>query len=201
MLGCVFHWEDYMFMFDIETLGVESTCVVLSAAIIHVEDGRTDARKYKYQELLDDALFVKFDVAEQIKQLKRTIDKGTMDWWSKQHDYVKKVSLTPSADDVTVVEGIGAINSYIAAHGGAHQLFWARGSLDQMGIDSLCKSAGLDLITRFNNWRDVRTAVDLMCSTAKDGYCQIPDFDKNDVIKHHPTHDCAYDIMMMLYGK
>lgn len=196
MLGCVFHWEEIMFMFDIETLGVESTCVILSASIIHVADGQ----KPTYQDLIDSALFVKFDVEEQIKQLKRTIDKGTIEWWSKQHDYVKKVSLTPSKDDVAAAEGIALINQYIASHGGANQLFWARGSLDQMGIDSLCKAAGLDLITRFNNWRDVRTAVDIMCSTAKDGYCQVKDFDKNDVTKHHPTHDCAYDIMMLLYG-
>jgi hypothetical protein len=72
-----------------------------------------------------------------------------------------------------------------------------------MSIDSLCKSANQDLIAPYNNWRDVRTAVDLLCSTAKSGYATVdhPTFQRHNVVKHHPTHDCALDIMMMLYGK
>jgi hypothetical protein len=51
-------------------------------------------------------------------------------------------------------------------------------------------------------WRDMRTAVDLL-SGGTNGYCDVvhPKFNRADVIKHHPVHDCALDAMMLLYGK
>lgn len=187
-----------MFMFDIETLDAESTAVVLSASIIHFEIGE----QYTYEQLLERACFVKFDAKEQI-QMKRSSDKGTMDWWATQHEYVRGVSLTPKKDDLTAVEGINIIKEYMAKYPEKNQTMWSRGSLDQMCIDSLCKWTGQDLIAPYFVWRDVRTAVDLLTETGKGGYCDInhPTFQRHNVIKHHPTHDCALDIMMLIYGK
>jgi hypothetical protein len=187
-----------MHMFDVETLGVESTTVILSAAIIKFDPTNLDAT---YEDYLAEALFVKFDVQEQIKNYKRTIDKSTIEWWAKQHDYVRSVSFNPSEeDDVDALTGIQRIHEYI---GGDQGTFWARGSLDQMSIDSLCKASGAELIAPYHCWRDIRTALDCMCETTKNGYCQLKvDFDsRSSVIKHHPVHDCAYDIMMLLHGK
>lgn len=187
-----------MFMFDVETLGIESTCVILSASIIHFD---TD-EKVDYETLLNRALFVKMDTKFQIQELNRTIDKDTLEWWSKQHDYVKQVSLKPSPDDIHPREAIKQLRDYVAQFPN-DQTIWARGSLDQMSIDSLALALGEERIIRYNNWRDVRTAVDLLCETAKDGYCTVahPTFQRHNVIKHHPTHDCALDIMMLMYGK
>ena len=187
-----------MFMFDVETLGVESTCVVLSASIIHFDSNE----KLSYEQLLEKALFVKFDSGIQIRDYGRTIDKDTLGWWDKQHDYVKKISLKPSPDDLHPVEGIQRLRKYIESYPG-DKTMWARGSLDQMSIDSLAVAVGEEKIIMYNMWRDVRTAVDLLCETAKDGYCTVehPTFQRHNVIKHHPTHDCALDIMMLMYGK
>lgn len=187
-----------MFMFDVETLGTESNCVVLSAAIIHFDTND----KVDYDQLLEKALFVKFDAQYQIKQLHRTIENETLEWWGKQHDYVKKVSMTPSADDLSPQEGITKLRDYVNSYAG-DKTMWARGSLDQMSIDSLARMVGEEPIVRYNMWRDVRTAVDLLCETASDGYCTVnhPTFQRHNVIKHHPTHDCALDIMMLMYGK
>jgi hypothetical protein len=185
-----------MFMFDIETLGSESTSVVLSASIIHFDEPTCT-----YEDLLENACFVKFDVEEQIK-LKRVAETGTLDWWKQQHEYVRRISLTPNSHDLAAVDAINILKEYIAEHGGQNQTFWARGSLDQMCIDSLCKTFDQDLITPYNNWRDIRTALDCLCKTSKNGYVDVnhPTFQRHNVIKHHPTHDCAYDIMMLLYG-
>jgi len=188
-----------MFMVDVETLDSESTAVILSAAIIHFQIGE----QYTYEELLDKALFVKFNAREQIETYKRSTTKDTLEWWSKQHEYVRKISLVPTPEDLSAIEGINQIKAYMAKFPEKDQTLWARGSLDQMSIDSLCKSSKQDLIAPYNNWRDVRTAVDLLCSTAKSGYATVdhPTFQRHNVVKHHPTHDCALDIMMMLYGK
>lgn len=183
-------------MFDIETLGSESTSVVLSASIIHFDHPNTT-----YEELLEKACFVKFNAKQQIEQM-RVVETETLEWWNKQHEYVRGVSFTPKKTDLSSVDGINIIKEYIAKHGGPDQTFWSRGSLDQMCIDSLCKTFDQELITNYNNWRDIRTALDCLCKTVKNGYVDVnhPTFQRHNVIKHHPSHDCALDIMMLLYG-
>ena len=188
-----------MFIFDIETLGVESNAVVLSAALIHFEP----SEKPTYQNLLDNACFVKFKAKDQVERLKRTIDLGTLEWWKNQHSYPRSVSLEVSSDDLTPEEGITRLHNYMNQFKNpAHQTMWARGSLDQMAIDSLAVRVEMQEITGYNMWRDVRTAVDLM-SGGTNGYCDVnhPLFERAQVIKHHPVHDCALDAMMLMYGK
>jgi hypothetical protein len=142
------------------------------------------------------------DVQYQLKELKRVAQKDTIDWWSKQHEYVRSVSLKTSDLDMSPLEAIRTLRDYAAQFPEKDQTVWARGSLDQMCIDSLTRQLDQELIFPYNNWRDVRTAVDLLCATSKDGYCEVkhPTFQRHNVIKHDPVHDCAYDAMMLLYG-
>jgi len=187
-----------MYMFDVETIGVESTSVILSAAIIRFDPTNTEKT---YDDYLQDALFVKLNVEEQVKNYNRTIDKSTIEWWSKIHPSIREVSFVPSKNDISVLDGIEKLRDYIGKP--SNPTFWSRGSLDQMVIDSLCKAVDVDLLAPYNCWRDVRTALDCLCETTKNGYCdlKIP-FDKGaNVIKHHPVHDCAYDIMQLVHGK
>lgn len=188
-----------MFVFDVETLGVESNSVVLSAALLHFDP----EQKPTYQQMLDGACFVKFNAREQIEQYKRTIDIGTLEWWKNQHQYARQVSFDPSSNDLTAVQGITILHNYMNKFPNANkQTMWARGSLDQLVIDSLCRKVDLETITTYNMWRDVRTAVDIMYGTTN-GYCEIEHegFERASVIKHHPVHDCALDAMMLMYGK
>ena len=188
-----------MFFFDVETLGVESNAVILSAALIHFDP----EKKPTYQDLLDDACFVKLNAKDQISRLKRTIDKGTLEWWSTQHEYVRGISFDPKPTDLYAEDAIKELQAYMSKFVNANgQTMWARGSLDQMAIDSLAKKLDMPAITGYNMWRDVRTAVDLM-SGGTNGYCEVdhPKFDRASVIKHHPVHDCALDAMMLMYGK
>ena len=188
-----------MFIFDIETLGVESTAVVLSAALIHFDPEKQPT----YQDLLDNAVFVKIKAKDQIDRLKRTVDLGTIEWWKNQHEYTRSVSFDPSKEDVTAEEAITTLHTYMNKFPNANtQTMWARGSLDQMAIDSLAKKLAMQPITDYNMWRDVRTAVDLLYGTTN-GYCEIdhPTFKRHEVIKHHPVHDCALDAMQLMYGK
>jgi hypothetical protein len=188
-----------MFMVDVETLGIESTAVVLSAAVIHFNlDDIDDKPEVYFKKLLKKALFVKFDAGEQIK-LKRIINSSTLDWWNKQAAIPREMSMRPLPTDLDAVDGIALINDYIESHGGKDTLFWQRGSLDQVMLDSLCRSAGLPHIVDYNVWRDIRTAVELLAKESRGGYCNIHGFDPGaHVVKHNPIHDCAYDILMLL---
>lgn len=190
-----------MFMFDIETLGIESTTVVLSAGIIYF-DPEVDT-DLSYLDFVKRGLMVKFDSKDQITRLNRTITKSTIDWWNKQGEYQRKSSMDFDKDhDLAAEDGIKELRKYINYHNkdGDKMIIWARGSLDQMAIDSLALAAGTEPIADFNKWRDVRTAVDLMTGSTN-GYCEVDGITKDEVIKHHPVHDCAYDILMLLRGK
>jgi hypothetical protein len=188
-----------MFIFDVETLGVESNAVILSAALIHFDP----EKRPTYQDLLDNACFVKLNAKDQAKRLGRTVDVGTLEWWSNQHEYTRSVSFDSNSTDMYAEDALKELHNYmnkiINANG---QTMWARGSLDQMAIDSLAKKLDMQPITGYNMWRDVRTAVDLM-SGGTNGYCDVnhPLFERAQVIKHHPVHDCALDAMMLMYGK
>jgi hypothetical protein len=185
-----------MFMFDVETLGVESTSIVLSAAIIKFSFDDTRS----FGELVESACVVKFDAKEQKQNMGRVYSQGTLDWWKKQSDLAKSVSFRPCAEDLPALEGIEKIRKYMNDNGGCNQIIWARGSLDQMVFDSLCYAAGAEPIARFNKWRDVRTAVDIIATESSDGYCKVKNFNADlSVIKHIPQHDCALDIMMLVH--
>ena len=188
-----------MFLFDIETLGVESTSVVLSAALIHFDP----EKRPTYQDMLDSACFVKIKAKDQIERLKRTVDINTLEWWKNQHEYARSVSFDPSNTDLSPEDAFTQLHNYMNKFPNAQkQTMWARGSLDQMAIDSLAVKLGLQPITGYNMWRDVRTAVDVMYGTSN-GYVEVdhPLFRRHEVIKHHPVHDCALDAMQLMYGK
>ena len=188
-----------MFIFDVETLGVESNAVILSAALIHFDIDKRPT----YQDLLDSACFVKIKAKDQVDRLKRTVDLGTLEWWQNQHEYVRSVSFDPNSTDVVAEDAITILHNYMNKFPDAKtQTMWARGSLDQMVIDSLAKKLDMQPITDYNMWRDVRTAVDLLTGSTN-GYCSVehPLFERAQVIKHHPVHDCALDAMMLMYGK
>lgn len=184
-----------MLVLDIETLGIESTCVVLSCAIVRVDVN------YTYEQLVKDSVFVKFNAKEQIEKYNRTVTKSTLDWWNKQCDFAKNKSFKPSTSDVSVEDGFKTLRNFIGSS--KSDLIFCRGNLDQMVIDSLAHSAGIEPLAPYNHYRDVRTAVDILHSTSKNGYCDVNPpfkFNRDWIIKHDPIHDCVLDAMMILYG-
>lgn len=186
-------------MFDIETLGVESTSVILSLSCIYFRS----EQKPTYQQLKERAFFVKFKAEDQAIRLKRKIDRGTVDWWEKQCAFVKQKSLLATPDDYTLEDGLKLFHEWVKAQGDEKCWVWARGSLDQVILQSAERVVGMETIFPHNRWRDVRTAIDLLYGTTN-GYCDVdhPEFlYDRDVYKHNPIDDCALDIMMLTYGK
>lgn len=189
-----------MISFDIETLGVESNAVVLSVGCVRfsMSDVERDVNltmNQRYQNYLKDALFVKFYQNEQL-EAGRTSENEAMQWWLNQAEIPRMKSFYKSGSDMPVVNGIKAINEYCKGH----DAFWARGGLDQILYDALCRQFKQPLVAEYWNWLDFRTAVNLTKNTASKGYCTIPGFDRYQVVKHDPVHDAAYDILMLLYG-
>lgn len=192
-----------MFFYDIETLSVESTTVILSAGLIYVDPAILPSNNNEaYRYMYDHGLFVKFRVTEQ-RAHGRTMNKDTLDWWAKQGQVQRETSFVPAADDLTVEEGHRQMSDYFFSIPNAKNLpIWVRGSMDQNATESLFRAFGLKELTSYNNYRDVRTAISILyCDTEKGGYVEVPDFDRDQVIKHDPVADCALDAMMLLRGK
>jgi hypothetical protein len=185
-------------MFDIETLDVESSAAVLSIAMIEFALDE----KPVYKDLLNRAHFIKLDAREQITKYKRTVDKATLEWWSKRSKLVRDVSLTPKPDDLPLLEGLEKIRTLSGCSMDMKKnfqvMFWQRGGLDQVVFESLCRSADHPVFTHYSNWRDVRTALDLTVEGCVHGYAPVPWMDQDTVHKHDPVADCAYDICQLL---
>lgn len=193
-----------MISFDIETLGISSSSVILSVAAIRfglgdIDEFKNTAPNDIYRHYLKNSCFVKFKVDEQFK-MKRLVDDSTMEWWSKQNQLTREKSFKiDPARDVGVVQGLKTLYQY-CTQGDPEPTMWARGNLDQLVFDDLCDQFKQPKLP-FWKWMDFRTAVNLMKETAVRGYCEIPGFDRQFVVKHDPVHDAAYDIMMFLWGK
>ena len=187
-----------MYVFDIETLGVESTAVVLSFACTHFNPEDKPSPK----QLLENTFFAKLNVNDQVKRLNRTMDKGTLEWWGKQCDNVKTKSFKPDATDYIVEDSLDKFQEWLKKYPKKEWVF-ARGNLDQCVFNSLEMACKRDVIFPHYLWRDMRTAVDLLYLT-KNGYCKVdyPGFDaEKDITKHNPVDDCILDAMMLMYGK
>jgi hypothetical protein len=186
-----------MWMYDVETLGIESNSVILSMALVYFDL----EKKPTYEDLIKDAFFVKLNAKDQLQRLGRTVTKSTLDWWEQQAQSVKDLSLNPSSNDVLAEDALDQMKAYVDARPEAKKaIVWARGNLDQMVLGSLEDKLKRDNIFHFGRWRDVRTAVDLLTGSTN-GYCTIQDFNDIMVVKHNPIHDCAYDAMMLMYGR
>ena len=184
------------FMFDVETLSKKSSSVILSFACIHFDE----EQQYTYEELLESAFFVKFDAVDQIKRLKRLSNASTVDWWAKQCDVVRKKSFVPSKNDVKFEDGYESFRQWAKSKKDPKGMVWARGNLDQLVMDDMEEQLGIEPVFAYHRWRDVRTAIDFL-TDSDTGYCKVPGFDPQaKVYKHDPVHDCAFDIMMLLYG-
>ena len=189
-----------MFIFDVETLGKESTAVILSMSLIYFDPDKRESHK----DLFNKAFFVKLNAEDQMRRLNRTVTRSSLDWWSKQCLNVKIASFKPSESDITIEDGYERMREY-AKQFPDHKTctVWARGNLDQLVLDSIEEKLGLEPIFHYSKWRDVRTAVDFLTGS-NNGYCDVDYEGFNpaiDITKHNPIDDCVYDAMMLMYGK
>lgn len=181
-----------MFGFNLETLNTTSNAVVLSATLISFKDGMS------FADLVNNAIFVKFSVEH---QKNRSISKGCLAHWSKQPQHIKIKSFNPAKNDWSTEKCITSLSNYYNEHKLTEELIWCRGGFHQLIFDDLCHGAGLEPFAKFYQFRDFRTAIDILSTESRRGYCPVykKGFDYNKIDKHDLVHRCAYDIMQLLY--
>lgn len=179
-------------MFDTETLGVRERSVVTTLACIPFcfEDDLT------YEAHIENGLYIKFDVKEQIKQYQRTTDKDTLEWWKKQSDEAKQHSLAPSVDDVSLAVGCQQLRDFIKSTNYDFKTSWAwsRGSyFDFPKIEDLYRDLGQRAPYNGFKVRDTRTMIDVLTGSLNGDY-DLENGTPQEFLKHHALHDCALEV-------
>lgn len=138
----------------------------------------------------------------------RTFDKSTMEWWAKQSAEAK-AGLMAGPCDVQIDEGLNHILNFIKDKGCDpwKTRGWARGmSFDFSILVSQIRQVFKTRETfeiepcKFWNQRDVRTFIE--ATLMQDGMteCPLPKGTLNGFIAHNSVHDCAKDVLMMIYA-
>jgi hypothetical protein len=180
---------------DIETLGMKETTVVTTLAIIPF----TFEGNETYDELVLNGFYVKFSIADQLKNWKRTTTQSTIDWWKTQSEEAKVNSIKPSKDDVALEAGLDQIEYWIgkSKYDMKKSYNWARGSnFDFPKIEDMFDMAGRAL--PFNTWkiRDTRTYIDVLTGNDRGAY-ELKNGTPKNFIHHHALHDAALDTMRL----
>lgn len=182
-------------IYDFETLGQNPrTSPVLSAAFLEYDEGRfllIDG--YDYDDLLDKCTFIKFDVADQVKNHAKVIEKSTLEWWQSQGPEAKKVLKPDPEKDQRITELSGFI-AWNYDPSSFDKVFTRGNTFDPIFLANL---PGGD---PFPWWaiRDTRSYIDGMLIGQKDVDNRfVPDKYKDKFVHHDPRHDVVMDVMRM----
>lgn len=187
-----------MFVIQCETLGFESSSVILSVGLQYFDETNLDSRYLNPEQ----NVFVKFSVKHQVEKYSRTINKSAFEWWKTQPEKVKKTSFVHSSEDKSVLTGIDILSNHVKDFSKTKkEIFWSRGYLTPMCINSLFVSADRYPLVNYNLWRDIRTAIDMTKNTSEDGYCTVPNFPINKENRHIPYLSVNDDAVMLLFGE
>jgi len=182
-------------IYDFETMSKsQSDGVVINFAVLSYDERRFADNPYTFNELVDNASLIKFDVKEQVKKYNRKIDKETMEWWMKQNETAKKC-LKPSDDDKSISElyefcmGACPKADVVYTRGNTFDPLFLAGIMDQTGYPE-----------PWPWWlvRDTRSFIE----GATVGCDVNNSFDPpgcEGFIHHDPIHDIAKDVMRMQY--
>ena len=166
------------------------------------------AEQLSFEELVNNALRIKFNLGEQYAMGRRW-DQETVDWWKKEENTEAfKAVIQPHPSDVSIREMNSLICNYLqrmAYDPSENGKVYSRGNaFDFPLFSNIYKSFGWEEPFAWWNIRDVRTEIDAVWSHVDphhEGYGYIKEFPYPEgFIKHVETHDCARDILMMQYA-
>jgi len=136
-------------MIDLETLGVDPDCVIMTLGAI------------KFNPFIDEephsGLYLRCDIEEQT-DLGRTIDEGTLAWWAKQDAAIKEEAFGDH-ERVNLEELTRAINKFCVGL----DVLWCQGPLfDYAILQNLYKQIGKPCPWHYWQIRDSRTLFSMM---------------------------------------
>lgn len=184
-------------IYDYETLSSDpQTGVVLSMAALAFDESRYVTNPYTYDELLETAKYIKFNVEEQVRVYGRKIQKETVEWWSKQ-DKAAKHCLAPSPDDRSIAD-LPSFMRHLVRDPSTIQRVYTRGNtFDPIFTESVIKMLRHVDPYHWSTVRDTRSMIEgLSWGSGLDNGFMVEGL-ADRFVKHDPVHDIAMDVMRM----
>lgn len=186
-------------MFDFETMGKNAlTNIVLDCSYLMFDWGRFESdTPYSCEELLDMAQKSKVDVAEQ-KKYGWTCTQADIAWWAEQSIEVKRSTLLPTKDDLSLEDFYEEIADFVRTNGPMER-WWSRGNtFDPIVMQRVATQVGkyeeFDKLFMYWGVRDTRTFIDSKIEghDIKNNFVPIEDESYWSTFFKH--HDSRYDI-------
>ncbi len=153
-------------MFDIETLDVLPSAIILSIGACRFDDKNDPS----------DKMALLLDLQEQVNW-RRTISVDTLMWWMQQSNEGREWNFNEN-NRYPVKTALQAFSVFCQ---GA-ELFWCHGTnFDPILLEHLFKQAGMELPWKYNTLRDSRSLKELS---------REPGTDLGEMIAHKPLDDC-----------
>lgn len=193
------------FVIDFETLGNLPDGALIDCAVVPFINDPENVPTFR--ELVERGKKVKFLLSEQKNM--RNFDSSVIKWWKEQEE-AAKINLKPSVDDVTLAEGLLQIHQHLTEAGvkQSSSQGWARGtafdfSMYVTWIRNVYGNRDTfdDEIIRFWSQRDIRTAIEENLGVRWMTETPLPMGTLDGFVAHDSIHDCARDILMLLYAK
>lgn len=195
-------------MFDLETLHDRPNAVVLDIAAAVFDIDEIDS----FDDLVNDPeriFYVKLSVEDQVRNYKRKIGQGTMEWWSSQSEEAKRI-LRPSAKDVSLYDAMELWTDFLKKHNvDRNSIGYCRGqSFDFPIAVSLMDdvnprdedNSNRNFPVSFWNQRDVRTAISHDLMNTKNTRCPLPKGLFNNFVPHNSVHDVCRDVISIQHS-
>jgi hypothetical protein len=183
-------------IYDFETLSQNAIDgVVVNIAALQFDPNRFLSNPYTYEELVDSAKHVKFDIEDQVKNYGRKIQKSTLEWWKSQGK-AAQAQLKPSELDLSIETLYNFLVDDMQIQKAS--AVWTRGnSFDPVFVDSIFIATGKPFLTNWWAIRDTRSFLDglLYGSDIKNSF--VPEDVKDKFVAHDSRHDVAMDVYRM----
>ena len=190
---------------DFESLGYAPECAVINLASVPFVNDPNNPPTFK--ELCDRAFYVKFDIPSQ--RGIRVFDKPVIEWWKSQSVEAQE-QLKPNGTEVSISEGLDRFYDFLDANNVKPRFsqMWARGDVFDVPLlinllreKHRTRDTNMVEPVRFWNTRDVRTAIESTLLTRNMCECPLPNGALNGFVAHDAIHDCARDVLMLIYAK
>jgi len=184
------------FIYDFETLGQNPrTAPIVSLAAMSFSRDRLTSNPYTYAELLESVDTIKFDVADQVKNYGKKIEKDTLAWWGKQSKDAQK-QLAPSEFDQPITD----MPTFMCFNVTKPKVVYTRNNtFDPIFLEQILNDIGSELPYDWWAIRDTKSTIDGMSwgIGIRDNF--IPTGLTEHFIAHNPAHDIAMDVMRLQY--
>lgn len=197
------------FILDYESMGSAPEGATIDLATICFKNDPHNPPTF--DELVANGIRAKFDLASQkpTGSFPRVFDQSTMDWWRQQSEEAR-ANLRATPDDLSIEDGLNKILNFLKEKGvdAWQSQGWCRGMSFDFGI--LLDQIRQVYKTRetfhlepckFWNQRDVRTAIESTLMVRGMTECPLPAGTLDGFVAHDSIHDCAKDILMLIYSQ